>query len=95
MKKFALIGSTLTLLLTGCSNTPAPGPSHTGGGGITHHEDHSARKQDASGTGSSAGAFGAGAVPGSGAKEEHGNAQSASESNGGVPLNSNPDSTTL
>jgi hypothetical protein len=95
MKKLALTGSVLALISTGCSNTPPPGPRHTGGGGITYHEDHSARKQDASGTGSSAGAFGTGPVPGSGAKEEHGNAQSASESNGGVPVRSNPDSTTL
>jgi hypothetical protein len=91
MKTLSLIGTGFALLLVGCSNTPPPGPEHTGGGGVTYHEDHSARKQDASGTGSSAAAFGQGPVPGSGAaKDEPGNAQSPSESNGGVPAGSAP-----
>jgi hypothetical protein len=95
MRKVALAALPFALLLSGCaSSTPPPGPEHTGGGGITGHR-HSARIQDASGSGSSAGAFGAGPVPGSGAPGETGNADSASESNGGVPLSQNPNAKLL
>jgi hypothetical protein len=75
------------LFLSGCGPiTPSPNPHNTGGAGITSHEGHSDRIQNASGTGNSPGANGAGAVPGSGAPGETDNAHSPSESNGGVPL---------
>jgi hypothetical protein len=92
MRKTALAAMSLALLLAGCYSrqTPSPGPERTGGGAITPYK-HSARIQDASGTGSSPGAFGAGPVPGSGASGETNNAESPSESNGGVPLSQNPD----
>ena len=92
MKKTAVAAMGFSLLLAGCYSrqTPSPGPERTGGGAITPYK-HSARIQDASGTGNSAEAFGAGPVPGTGATGETNNAESPSESNGGVPVNQNPD----
>jgi hypothetical protein len=72
------------ILLTGCPANVGTNDRNTGGGGISPYEGHSARKQDASGTGSSATARGQGPVPGSGAANEPGNAQSPTESNGGT-----------
>ena len=74
----------LVLVLTGCAAAVGTNDRNTGGGGISPYEGHSARKQDASGTGSSATARGQGPIPGSGAPAEPGNVQSPSESNGGT-----------
>jgi hypothetical protein len=76
--------------LAGCAKNVTTDPHNTGGGGVSIYEGHSARKQDASGTGSSASNFGSGAVPNSGAKDEPGNAESASQSNGGQGTHGNP-----
>ena len=72
------------LLLAACTPNVETSPQNTGGGGISPYEGHSARKQDASGTGASAGSRSQGPVPGSGAPNEPGNAQSPTESNGGT-----------
>lgn len=80
----AIVGT--AIWLTGCvrGNIVETSPQNTGGGGISAYEGHSARTQNASGTGSSSTARGQGPVPDSGAPAEPGNAQSPSESNGGT-----------
>jgi hypothetical protein len=88
MAKIAIVAA-LGGALTGCANV-GTNPHDTGGAGITWYENHSARKADASGTGSSATAFGSGAVPGSGAKDEPGNVDSPTGSNGGQGRQANP-----
>lgn len=80
-KCLALVGA---LTLAGCGANVGTDPQNTGGGGISPYEGHSARKQDASGTGMSATARGQGPVPGSGATGEPGNVNSPTESNGGT-----------
>ncbi len=72
------------LALAGCGANVGTDPQNTGGGAISPYEGHSARKQDASGTGMSASSRGQGPVPGSGAPAEPGNIDSPTESNGGT-----------
>ena len=85
MKRIAgVLAVPAMLLLASCAANVGTNPQNTGGGAISPYESHSARKQDASGTGSSAAARGQGPVPGSGAPNEPGNAQSPTESNGGT-----------
>ena len=83
MKILALPALVITLAGTSCVLPAPPDGRNTGGGGITAHEDHSARVPGASGTGASAANSGQGPVAGSGAVDVPNNAESASESNGG------------
>lgn len=83
-RHFALWTLAAAVALTGCTPNPGPDDHNTGGGAISQYEGHSARTPGTTGTGSSSAARGQGPVAGTGAPEESGNAQSASESNGGT-----------
>lgn len=88
--KARMLGLAGILLSAGCSKNVSTNPRDTGGGGISWYENHSARRPGAAGTGSSSANSGQGPVQDSGTSDEPGNADSATESNGGQGRQVNP-----
>lgn len=86
MTKLAIPALLLMIGSVSCVQIEAPNGHNTGGGGISSYEGHSSRIAGASGTSSSSTNVGQGPVAESGAKETLTNAQTPSESNGGVAL---------